>query len=158
LTMTRLPNHDSNRNDVPFLKRRRTCLTCGARLERKRLGRLARYCSDRCRDKAYEGRNFSVFATARIRDEAIRRNSQKIPVTSKACEGDFAGRGSVFSVPLDLIGHASFSIESIVRHCGSTQFIVGVGAGPHAARSCCWECGVVGGARWLARQYTRPSP
>jgi hypothetical protein len=25
-------------------------------------------------------------------------------------------------------------------------------------RRCCWECGVVVGVRWLARQYTRPSP
>jgi hypothetical protein len=96
----------------PRTQRQRTCLTCGARLERKRTGRPARYCSDRCRDKAYEGRNFSVFAAARIRDKAIRRNSQKKPETSIACEGVFADRGSVFSVPLDLIGHASFRFDS----------------------------------------------
>jgi hypothetical protein len=97
---------------APRTQRQRTCLTCGARLERKRMGRPARYCSDRCRDKAYEGRNFSDFAAARIRDKAIRRNSQKKAETSIACKGDFAGRGSVFSVPLDLIGHASFKFDS----------------------------------------------
>jgi hypothetical protein len=96
----------------PRTQRLRTCLTCRSRFERKRTGRPARYCSDRCRDKAYEGRNFSVFATARIRDKAIRRNSQKKPETSMACKGDFAGRGPVFLVPLDLIGHASFRFDS----------------------------------------------
>src|SRR5262249_10143994 len=108
----RLPKPDSKRNAAPLMHRRRTCKTCGARLVRKRTGRPARYCSDRCRDKAYEGRNFSAFAAARIRDKAIRRNSRKIFVTSEACEGDFAGRGSVFLVPLDLMGHASFKFDS----------------------------------------------
>jgi hypothetical protein len=64
------------------------------------------------RDKAYEERNFAIYATARIRDKAIRRNSTKMPITSMACKGDLAGRGSVFSVPLDLIGHASFKFDS----------------------------------------------
>ena len=86
----------------PRTKRWRNCLTCGARLERKRTGRPARYCSDRCRDKAYEGRNF----------KAVRRNSRKNLETSITCRGVFADRGSVFSVPLDLIGHAGFRFES----------------------------------------------
>jgi hypothetical protein len=96
-------------NRPPRTQRQHTCLTCGARLECKRLGRPARYCSDRCRDKAYEGRNFSVFAAARIRGKAIRRNSQE----TEDCEDDFAGRGSVFLVPLDLMGHASFKFDSL---------------------------------------------
>jgi hypothetical protein len=94
------------------MQRLRACLTCGARLERNGAGRPAKYCSARCRDKAYEGRNFSVFAAARIRDKAIRRNSIKKSDTSMACKGDFAGRGSVFSAPWDLIGHASFKFDS----------------------------------------------
>jgi hypothetical protein len=106
--MKQLANRHPKRNAAPRMQRQRTCEICGVRLERKRTGRPARYCSDRCRDKAHEERNFSVFATARIRDKDIRRNSQKKPEISTACEGDFAGRGSVFSVPLHLIGHASF--------------------------------------------------
>jgi hypothetical protein len=103
---------NSKLNAGPSMQRRWTCKTCGARLERKRTGRPAKYCSDRCRDKAYEGRNFSAFATSRIRGEAIRRNSTKTSAISEACEGDFADRASVFSAPLDLIGHASLKFDS----------------------------------------------
>jgi hypothetical protein len=99
-------------NPPPRTQWLRTCKTCGARLERKRTGRPARYCSPRCRDKAYEGRTFSAFATSRIRNEGIRRNSIKKSDTSMACKGDSAGRGSGFSVPLDLIGHASLRFDS----------------------------------------------
>jgi hypothetical protein len=112
LTMARLPNRDSKLNAASSMQRRRTCETCGALLDRKRIGRPARYCSNRCRDKAYEARNFSVFATARIRDKAIRRNSLKKSDTSITCEGVFVDRGLVFSVPLDLIGHASLRFDS----------------------------------------------
>jgi hypothetical protein len=87
-----------------------------------------------------------------------------------ACSGDLTAHEAIFIDNIldsyrmltpkqaKWLGDIEASIESIVRHCGSTQFIVGVGAGPHAARLCCWEYGVVGGVRWLARQYTRPSP
>jgi hypothetical protein len=101
---------------LPRMQRLRKCGTCGAQIKRKRRGRIAKYCSDRCRDKAYEERNFSTFATARIRDKAIRRNSQKKPETSMTCKGDFAGRGLVFSVPQDLVGHDSFRFESPRLH------------------------------------------
>ena len=120
--MRQLPKLDSERNAAPRLQRLRTCLTCGKRLERKRCGRPAQYCSPRCRDRAYEGRNFAVSATARIRktcglqsDQAIRRNGKKTPANSVACEGDFAGRGSAFSVPLDLVGNASHRFDSAPR-------------------------------------------
>jgi hypothetical protein len=110
--MKPLPNQGPKRNVAPLIRRRRTCLGCDAPLARKRLGRPPRHCSDRCREKAYEERNFATYATARIRAKAIRRNSQKLPRISETCESDFADRRSVFSVSRDLIGHGCFKFDS----------------------------------------------
>jgi hypothetical protein len=84
----------------PSVKRRAThCENCGKPLQRKRGGRSRRFCSDRCRDQARMGRNFSTLAVARDRSGPIPRNDENWSTQSNACKGDFGDRGSTAKTP-----------------------------------------------------------
>ena len=71
-----------------------TCASCGRVLVAKHIGRKRRYCSDRCRDRARQGRAYAFRGTTIGAGSRLPRNVGNLPSISRNCGPDFAGRGS----------------------------------------------------------------
>jgi hypothetical protein len=83
------------------LKRKLVCSICGAGLQHERVGRIRRYCSDRCRDGARRDREHRVSWMPATQVTKTHETVEKPPVISVACKA--GNRGRAFA--LDLLGH-----------------------------------------------------
>jgi hypothetical protein len=91
-----------------FLERKLTCAVCGSGLDHKRVGRIRKFCSDRCRDEARRDRNFvGAFGSPAIEVARAHETTKNPADRSAVCGGQKRGRGSILSPtdwPIDLIG------------------------------------------------------
>ena len=71
------------------------CAVCGRGLVVKHTGRKRRFCSDRCRDRARQDRNYAFRETVRGQGSAIPRNAGNFLAISSGCKPVSAGRGYV---------------------------------------------------------------
>ena len=81
-----------------FLERKLTCAICGGGLDHKRVGRIRRFCSDKCRDGARRDRSF--VGAARVVAQT-HETAENTPTNSTASKGENRGR----AFPVDLLGH-----------------------------------------------------
>jgi hypothetical protein len=81
-----------------FLERKLTCAVCGVGLDHKRVGRIRRFCSDKCRDGARRDRSF--VGAARVVAQT-HETTENTPTNSMASKGKNRGR----AFPVDLLGH-----------------------------------------------------
>jgi hypothetical protein len=85
-----------------IFKRKLTCAICGAGLDHKRVGRIRKFCSDRCRDEARRDRDFvGSFGSPPTEVARTHETAENTPTNSMACKGEKRDRAS----PLDLLGH-----------------------------------------------------
>jgi hypothetical protein len=88
-----------------FLARKLKCAICGRGLDHKRVGRIRKFCSDKCRDKARRDRDFvGAFGPSPTEVARTHESTKNSSTKSAVCEG--AKRGRAF--PVDLVGGGSF--------------------------------------------------
>jgi len=84
-----------------FLERKLTCAVCGRGLDHKRVGRIRKFCSDRCRDEARRDRDFvGAFRPPPTEVAQTHETTENNPANSVACRGENRGR----AFPIDLVG------------------------------------------------------
>jgi hypothetical protein len=71
------------------------CAVCGRNLVMKHTGRKGRFCSDRCRDRARQDRNYAFCGTVMTRGSGVPRNAGNPYTISTTYRPVFAGRGYV---------------------------------------------------------------
>jgi hypothetical protein len=85
-----------------FGERKLTCAVCGAGLDHKRVGRIRKFCSDRCRDEARRDRNFvGAFGPTPTEVAQTHETTENTSTNSVACKDEKRGR----AFPLDVLGH-----------------------------------------------------
>jgi hypothetical protein len=88
-----------------FLERKLTCAVCGGGLDHKRVGRIRKFCSDRCRDEARRDRDFvGAFRPPPAEVAQTHETAENTPTNSMACRGENRGR----AFPIDLVGGGAF--------------------------------------------------
>jgi hypothetical protein len=84
-----------------FLKRKLTCPVCGGGLDHKRVGRIRKFCSDKCRELAGPAISWGAFGPPPSEMAQTHETTENTSTNSVACKGVRQGR----AFPVDLLGH-----------------------------------------------------